>query len=129
MKKIIVANWKMNPGTAKEARRIFERIRAFSKRMRGVKAVVAPPDIYLPLFNPTAKLKLGAQDVASSDPPAGGGAWTGEVSAKMLRNIGVSYAIVGHSERRELGESDAVVGEKLYQALLGGLRAILCVGE
>lgn len=125
MKKIIVANWKMNPGTAKEARRIFERVRAVSKRISGVETVIASPDIYLPLLNSTAKLKLGAQDVVSSE----SGAWTGEVSAKMLKNIGASYVIVGHSERRELGESDELVGEKLYQALSGGLRAILCVGE
>ncbi len=125
MKRIIIANWKMNPPSAKEAKRIFERIKNKSRKLRGAEVVVAPPHIYIPLFSPSANLKMAGQNLAATE----GGAWTGEVSAKMLRDAGASYVIVGHSERRELGESQEIINEKLYQALSHGLRAVLCVGE
>jgi triosephosphate isomerase (TIM) len=69
---------------------------------------------------------LGAQDVSSHE----AGAYTGEVSAAMLRDLGVRYAIVGHSERRQYhGETDAVVAEKARMALASGITPIVCVGE
>ena len=125
MKRIIVANWKMNPGTAKEARRIFERVKNKAKKLSHIEIVIAPPYLYLSYLRPAASLKLGAQDVAAEEE----GAWTGEVSAKMLKRAGVSFVLVGHSERRELGESDEIVHQKLYRALRRGLKTILCVGE
>ena len=125
MKRIIIANWKMAPQTSKEAKKIFERVKTKAKKIKGADIVIAPPEIYLSLFGPSGNLKIGAQDVSAFEQ----GAWTGEVSAKMLKNLGVSYVLIGHSERRELGESEEMIHEKMYQALSHGLRAVLCVGE
>lgn len=115
----------MNPSVVREARRLFEAVKRNSRRFRGAETVIAPPFVYLPLFRPTSHLKLGAQDVSFADE----GAWTGEISAKMLRDLRVSYVLVGHSERRELGETNDSVHQKLAAALSKGLRTVLCVGE
>ena len=125
MKKIIVANWKMNPTSAREARQLFWQIKNKARKLKGVETVIAPPFVYLPLFRPTSYFKLGAQDVSFADE----GAWTGEISTQMLRDLKVSYVLVGHSERRELGETNDAVHQKLAAALSRGLRAVLCVGE
>ncbi len=125
MKKIIIANWKMNPSSVKEAQAIFAKVKNKVAGLGGVEAVIAPPFVYLPLLKSGGRVKLGAQDVAKDD----GGPWTGEISARMLKKIGAIYAIIGHSERRELGEGDEVVHEKLYQSLSRGMRSVLCVGE
>jgi len=135
MKKIIIANWKMNPASPKEAQRLFESAKSSARNLKKAEVVIAPPFLYLPLLKaglPRGKagqVKLAAQDVFWENPPAGGGAFTGEISARMLKNLGVSYVIVGHSERRELGETDELISQKLKAAASGGLRAVLCVGE
>lgn len=129
MKKTIVFNWKMGPATLQEAEQII-------KIVLNSKSIVCPPFIYLePLLRllktKTQKLKtsLGAQDVFWENPPAGG-AYTGEISPKMLKNLGVEYVIIGHSERRNyLGETDEVINKKVKPALATGLKVILCVGE
>ncbi|MEQ1800385.1 MAG: triose-phosphate isomerase [Gammaproteobacteria bacterium] len=94
-----------------------------------VEVLVCPPYVYLAeLAGPAAGrcLKLGAQDVAVEE----AGAFTGEVSAVMLRDVGCEYVIVGHSERRALfGDSDERVAGKVIAALRAGLAPILCVGE
>lgn len=94
-----------------------------------VEVLVCPTYVYLAeLAGPTAerRLKLGAQDVAAED----AGAFTGEVSAAMLRDVGCQYVIVGHSERRALfGDTDERVAGKVIAALRAGLSPILCVGE
>jgi triosephosphate isomerase len=94
-----------------------------------VEVLVCPPFVYLSeLAGPLAErhLKLGAQDVSAE----GEGAFTGEVSAAMLRDVGCQYVIVGHSERRALfGDSDERVAAKVTAAVRGGLAPILCVGE
>ncbi|MDH5255259.1 MAG: triose-phosphate isomerase [Gammaproteobacteria bacterium] len=94
-----------------------------------VEVLVCPPFVYLAeLAGPAAgcHLKLGAQDVAVQD----SGAFTGEVSAAMLRDVGCEYVIVGHSERRALfGDTDERVAGKVIAALRAGLAPILCVGE
>lgn len=122
MKKVIVANWKMNPRTEQAARKL-----ARESDFKGV--VVAPP---FPFLEPVEKVLknalLGAQDVFFEN-PFPGGAYTGEVSASMLKKIGVSYVIVGHSERRNLGETDAVIAKKVKAVLAENLKVILCVGE
>ena len=125
MKKIIIANWKMNPPSPKEAQAIFAKVKGRAARLSGVKTVIAPPFVFLPILKSGGKIKLAAQDVAKDD----GGPWTGEVSARMVKGLGASYAIIGHSERRELGEGDEVVREKLYQSLSRGIKSVLCVGE
>lgn len=94
-----------------------------------VEVLVCPPFVYLAeLAGPAAEchLKLGAQDVAVED----AGAFTGEVSAAMLRDVGCQYVIVGHSERRALfGDTDERVAGKVITALRAGLAPIVCVGE
>jgi triosephosphate isomerase len=128
MKKLIVANWKLNPDSLKEAEHMFASL-AKASVPSGVEAVIAPPYPYLA----AAKLafrgsdyKLGAQDVFWAE----GGAFTGEVSVRMLKHLGVKYVIAGHSERRRfLKETDEEVAEKVKAILEGGLTAILCVGE
>ena len=123
-KKLVVANWKMNPPTAVEARRLFAAAQKAAAR-RSVSLVVCPPVAYLPLFRRTKKAALGAQDVSGEE----GGGHTGEVSAAMLGGLGVSHVIIGHSERRAEGEDNAAVSKKVRAALAAGLTAILCIGE
>ena len=126
-KKIIVANWKMNPASLKEAKMLFVSAKKSASRLENVEAVICPPIIYLSeLGHSMSKLKLGAQDVSCFDFE---GAHTGEVSAKMLKNAGVKYALIGHSERRKLGETNEIINKKLGISLSLGLKVIFCVGE
>ncbi len=140
MNKILIFNWKMNPGSLGKAKRIFNSILNSSAKGGSVSGgkshilnseiVVAPPFVYLPILSSVvgrkSLVKLASQDVfwASS------GAYTGEISPIMLKNLGVEYVIVGHSERREyLNETDEMINKKVLAALKAGLKAILCVGE
>ena len=99
-------------------------------RLSGVDVAVCPPFIHLPAAAERlagSAVAWGAQDVCDR---RGEGAFTGEVSADMLRDFGCSYAIVGHSERRHVyGEGDALTAAKLVAALSASLTPILCVGE
>ena len=93
-----------------------------ASRLKNVEVVICPPIIYLSeLGHSMSKLKLGAQDVSRFDFE---GAHTGEVSAKMLKNAGVKYALIGHSERRKLGETNEIINKKLGISLSLGLKAI-----
>jgi triosephosphate isomerase len=115
MKKIIIANWKSNPNSKTEAKKLFNAVKK-------TKAIICPPFSYLSLF----KYKLlCAQDCHWKE----SGAYTGEVSPKRLKNLGVKYVIIGHSERRAMGETEEIIGEKLRAALKTNLIPILCVGE
>lgn len=128
MKRIIVANWKMNPKTAKEAGKIAASIAVAARGLKNVETVVCPSFTHLGQLSKIKgrRLFLGAQDVFYEDL----GAFTGEVSPAMLKDAGVNYAIIGHSERRmHQNESDAAVNKKVRAALKAGLKAILCVGE
>ena len=126
-KKIIVANWKMNPASLKEAKALFASAKKTVGRLSSVETVICPPFIYLmALGHSMSKLKLGAQDVSVFDFE---GAHTGEVSAKMLKNLGVKYVIIGHSERRKLGETSEIINKKIGVSLSLGLKVIFCVGE
>ena len=89
--------------------------------------VVAPPFTFLEdVEKIVKKAKLGAQDLSWEE----GGAFTGEVSARELKNLSVRYVIAGHSERRKyLGETDEMINKKVLAALKAGLKVILCVGE
>ena len=130
MKKIIIANWKMNPKSPKEALRLTDKVGRGLKNVRGVEAVLAPPFIYLPLlrhmpYAVSRTFKLCAQDCFYEN----SGAYTGEISPLQLKNYGVRLVIVGHSERRGLGEDNETVRKKLKAVLESGMRAVLCVGE
>jgi len=126
-KKLIAGNWKMNGSLAANAS-LLEEVRAGLPIDPCLVAVCAPA-IYLQqvagLTQGTA-IAVGAQDVSVHD----GGAYTGEISASMLRDLSARYAIVGHSERRQYhGETDALVSVKAQKALAAGITPIVCVGE
>ena len=126
-KKIIIANWKMNPPTVKEAEKLFSGVAEIVSRVKKTEIVICAPAVYLDDLSKirTSKVKLGAQD-AFFEPE---GAFTGEISAEMLYNLGAKYVILGHSERRALGESNSMINKKIKAALSAGLVPILCVGE
>jgi triosephosphate isomerase len=126
-KKFIVANWKMTPATAKEAAELFNAAGRIAKKIRNVKIVICPPFVYLSALRVTRyELQLGAQDLFWEDE----GSYTGEVSAKMLKNLNVQYVIIGHSERRRyLNETDEAVNKKIKAALQNNLKVIFCIGE
>jgi len=117
MKPLIVANWKCNPGTLGEAQRLFDSIKSVQK----AEVVICPPFVYLSALKAT-----GSQDVFWED----GGAYTGEISPSMLKNMGVRYVIVGHSERRKyLKETNEMIDRKTKAAVVQGLRPILCIDK
>lgn len=126
--RLVVANWKLNPSTIGKAKELFIDLRKEATRRRNVETVIAAPSVYLAelrKLTTSMRTKLGAQDVFWEKE----GTYTGEVSAPMLASVGVSHVIVGHSERRALGEADEVVSRKVAAATAAGLTAILCVGE
>ena len=126
-KKIIVANWKMNPQTSEEAVRLVKSL-FISRFSKNTEIIIAPPFIYLELIkkNLPKEAKLCAQNLTWAER----GAYTGEISGLMLKNLGCDYVIIGHSERRyKIGESDEMINLKLKAALKYGLTPILAVGE
>jgi triosephosphate isomerase len=125
---IVAGNWKMHGSRAENARLIEELLAGAPAQPRAT-CVVCPPFVYLQeaarLLRDSA-ISLGAQDVCADAQ----GAFTGEVSAAMLKDVGCEYVIVGHSERRLLyRESDQLIARKFGAALAKGLIPILCVGE
>ena len=129
--KLIVANWKMNPFTQKETIRLFSSLKKGLKNIKKTEVVICPPFVYLPMLLKSSgsirrKIDFGAQNCFWEEK----GAFTGEVSPKMLKDFGVKYVILGHSERRKIiGETDEVITKKILEALKFGLQPILCVGE
>ena len=128
--RFVVGNWKLNGSLAANAALLAELLVA--KPVDGKTLGVCAPYPYLAQLqqllagNARAALSFGSQDVSRFDK----GAYTGEVSAAMVKEFGCLLAIVGHSERRAVfGESDVVVAEKFGRAMAAGLRPILCVGE
>ena len=126
--KLVVGNWKMNGGLAANAALLFE-LAAGWKATSGREIAVCVPYPYLAQAGAAlgaTSIAWGAQDVSEHE----SGAFTGEVSARMLVEFGCRYAIVGHSERRQYyGDTDAVVAAKSVAALAAGLTPIACVGE
>ncbi|KKR38497.1 MAG: Triosephosphate isomerase [Parcubacteria group bacterium GW2011_GWC2_40_31] len=129
-KKIIIANWKMNPETGEKAKELFSLSRKAALKLKNTKVVICPPNIYFQslggLASKSGRISMGAQDVSIF---SGSGPQTGEISAEMLKKIGVEYVILGHSSRRELGESGSDINKKIKNSLATGLKPILCVGE
>jgi len=127
-KKLVVANWKMNPTTLAEAKKLFKNILEPARKFRNVRTVICPPFVYIPQlrnFYGGTQVALGAQDVSREEK----GAHTGDVSASMLASVGVSHVIVGHSERRKRGETNEDIEQKTAAALAEGLTVLLCIGE
>lgn len=127
MKTFIVGNWKCNPKSFREAKRLFEVVKKGVGNIRETEVVVCPPFLYLAKLNTRgSRLKLGAQNCFWEDR----GAFSGEVSASMLKSVGCSYVIVGHSERRRLfKETDTMINKKVKAVLKANLISILCIGE
>lgn len=126
LKKIVIGNWKMNPVNEKEAKKLFANISTSASNIKKTEIVVCPPFVYLEgLKKILKKISLGAQNAFYGDV----GAFTGEISVKMLSNIGVKYVILGHSERRALGEGNIEVNKKVKAALSLGIIPIVCFGE
>ena len=125
--KLIAGNWKMNGGLAANEALITAVLTGLQKPACAVAMCVPAP--YLAQARALlagSPVDLGAQDVSSHD----AGAFTGEISAAMLKEFGVRYVIVGHSERRQHhGETDAGVADKAAKALAAGITPIVCVGE
>ena len=125
---LIAGNWKMNT-TLDEAEELATSVAILTKEAHGVDIVLAPPSISLDRVAGVIKgtnVSLSAQNLYFEE----NGAFTGELSAKMLTSAGCEYVIIGHSERRELfGETDEGVNKKIKAALAEGLKPIVCVGE
>jgi triosephosphate isomerase len=128
MAKLIVANWKMNPATLKEAKKLFSASVRAAQKAKRTEVVVCPPHIWLVALPKRRKAPwLGAQDLFWE---AKTGPFTGEVSAAMLKEAGCRYVIIGHSERkRYLGETDNMINRKVLAALGTGFKVVLCIGE
>src|SRR5260221_9816180 len=129
-RKLVIANWKMNKGHV-QSQQFAEEIKNFIEKNKSLNALVilCPPFTSLEAvqrkINGTA-IKLGAQNMYFETQ----GAYTGEISAGMLKSCGCEYVILGHSERRQyFHETDAVINKKVLKALDEGLKVLLCVGE
>ncbi len=127
-KKLIAGNWKMN-GSLSANVSLLQAVLDGSKGLN-CKAAVCVPAAYLAqaqsMLSGQSLIALGSQDVSAQEV----GAYTGEISASMLKDFAVHYAIVGHSERRQHhAESDAIVALKAQRALSAGITPIVCVGE
>ena len=127
--KVIAGNWKMFKDLRETGELISGLVSGLGTPPSGVLAIVCPPYTSLGLASELLKdspIKLGAQNMSEFDD----GAYTGEISWKMLRSAGCSYVILGHSERRQYsGESDELINRKAKKALSSGLLPIICVGE
>lgn len=127
-RKIVAGNWKMNGSTGLSEKLVgYIRSEAESFDSRA-EVVFFPPAIYIRdvLKQAQGAVSVGVQNVGSWQ----SGAYTGEVSSDMAKDVGCRYALVGHSERRQLfGETDEMVSEKVSRVVASGLTAIVCVGE
>jgi triosephosphate isomerase (TIM) len=126
--KIIAGNWKMYPQSLEEVKTIFLKIKKEGDKLPKVKAVLFAPFIYLHEMKKAAgksRIAVGSQNVFYENQ----GAFTGEVSPTMLKAAGVSYILIGHSERRALGESDELLNKKIAASVREGLNVIFCIGE
>lgn len=117
--KLVIANWKMNPKNEAAAL-------ALAKLADAEGVIVCPPALFLPALSKKLKrADLGVQDVSFEEE----GAFTGQISGKQVKSYGATFVIVGHSERRKLGEGNDVIAKKVALVLKNGMTPILCVGE
>ena len=124
---VIAGNWKMNKGP-KEAAELINELKPLVKEARATVVVCVPAVSFAAAKTALrgSKIKLGAQNVHFKE----SGAYTGELSVAMLKEAGVEYVIIGHSERRQyFGETDETVNLRVRAAVAGGLTPIICVGE
>jgi triosephosphate isomerase len=127
MKILIIANWKCNPSSLICAKKLFSDIKKGLQEKQNTEIIICPPFTYIHDLSVMAgkKIKIGAQNVFWEE-----GTHTGEVSAKMLKNMGCKYAIIGHSERREyFKETHDMLKLKVNKALENSMDIIFCFGE
>ena len=128
-RKVVAGNWKMNNDLSQSVNLISEIKNAITGKELNAEVIICPPFTSLETANALVKdtnVKLGAQNMNFED----SGAFTGEISASMLKSVGCEYVILGHSERRIIfDESDEVVNKKINKALSAGLKPIFCIGE
>ncbi len=128
-RRIIAGNWKMHNNLSESQNLVTKLVNGLNNRNINREVIICPPFTSLTevnnLLNDT-KIELGAQNMHFEDK----GAFTGEISADMLKSVGCKYVILGHSERRTIfGEPDELINKKIKQALNAGLTPIFCIGE
>jgi len=125
---MVAGNWKMN-GSSSSVKELIAGINDGMSSVSKAEVVVCPPAVYIPRVSGAVEssgVKVGSQNICDQDK----GAFTGEISGEMLKDIGCEYAIVGHSERRSLyGESDEQVAARFAAARRNGIKPIFCIGE
>jgi triosephosphate isomerase len=128
MKSLLIANWKMNPSTYKDAKKLFEATKKAADIAKDITIVVAPPSIYLRELRASykgKKLSFAVQNASAES----SGSFTGEISIVQAKDAGAAYVIVGHAERRAMGETNDDTRKKVTAAVALSLLPILCVGE
>lgn len=123
-KKLVIGNWKMNPETSAQAARLAREVGKGARRFKKTEIALCVPHVFLGV-RLLSSLRKGAQDIFYEK----AGAFTGEVSAGMAKSLGARYVLVGHSERRALGDTEESINKKMRAALSAGLVPVLCVGE
>lgn len=128
-KYVIAGNWKMNKELTEAVQLASELKAELNGKELNADVIISPPFVNLEAVNSIIKdssIKLAAQNIHFAD----SGAFTGEISAQMIKSVGCQYVILGHSERRTIfGETDEVINKKIHQALNNGVTPILCCGE
>jgi triosephosphate isomerase len=125
---LVIGNWKLNPNSLAETQTLVTQLTKKYKPSEGIKVAVAPSYVHL---TEVAKkigkkpIALAAQDIATEAI----GPFTGEVSGAQLRDLKTEYVLIGHSERRAIGETDEMVQKKLLAALKCNLTPVVCIGE
>ena len=128
MKTLVVANWKMNPATFREAKRLFEATKRAAEKAKSSSVIVAPPAIFLRELSGAyrgSRMAFAVQNAHFTSV----GAHTGDISLAQAKDARAHYAIIGHAERRAEGETDEDVRKKVAAALALKITPILCVGE
>lgn len=126
---LVVANWKMNPDSLFEAKKIFNELKKAKFDRRAVTPVICPAFVHLESLSHKYRggaFKFGAQNIA---PFSSNREMTGEISASMVKDLRVEYVIIGHSERRKLGEDNNLLAKKIANALKNKITPIVCLGE
>lgn len=122
-------NWKLNPTTISASTSLVTDLSKLIADINSVDTVIFPPFPLLPIIQPKLKgtnIKLGAQDMFYES----AGAFTGAVSTELLKEVGVTHVLIGHSERRTIfKETDDIINKKVKKALKDGLKPVLCIGE